>query len=481
LYDAGFVTESTGEELTKNAREIGVQRQAAVSSTGVVTFRRDSAATTDYTIPSGTRVGTGGESNVTFETTEFTTIKGPSTSTDTTLYSTSSTSFVTKTSFTVNTTYRNNITVDADIRTTDSAYPASVKLVDVTNGTTITTLSTTNTSFTTKTTTYDTSLISGDVTIEARLASDDTNTTVELDSSAVTVSGMIAAQANVACTEAGPVGNVGANTITALIDKPTGVQTVTNNNPTGDPEYTLTDGQTVQQTGQARESDASLRERALESTAIGGAGTAEAVELAIDNIEEVISADVRTNRIDSTVDGIGPYETEVRVYGGDAMTIAQRLYEVLPISTLLSLVGGANGTREAVTIEADELYGTITVPITRPVTTNLTIDIDVVHNSTYAGSDAVSDAIVAYIGGTTSSARREVGLKQGENVLVNGVENVAEDVAGVEFADVTLLDADGDGTDDTTTDADGVTVYAVSKSEVAIVDTADITVAETAR
>jgi len=368
LYDAGFVTDASGEELTKNARELGVQRQSAVAATGVVTFQRDSAASRDYTIPAGSRVATGGTDGVTFETTESATI----------------------------------------------------------------------------------------------------------------TSGSSAVDANVRATEDGPVGNVGAGTITVLVDKPTGVDSVTNANPTGDPAYTLTDGQTVQTTGQAREDDPSLRERALESTAIGGAGTAPAVELALENVEEVISADVKTNRSDSTVDGISPWHTEVRVYGGETALIADRLFEVLPLATLVTLEGGVNGTSESVSRETD-LYGSLTIPITRPTQTDLTVDIDVVHDASYDGTDAVKDAIVGYVGGTTTDARTVTGLGQDENVLVNEIENVAEDVTGVEYADVTLLDADGDGTDDTTNDADGVPVYQVGASEVAIVDATAITVNETPR
>lgn len=369
LYDAAYVVDSTGVELTKNARELGVKRQDAIAATGVVKFTRDSAATTDYTIPSGTTVGTGGDDNVTFVTTESTTIN----------------------------------------------------------------------------------------------------------------SGTSSAKANVECTETGPVGNVGAGTVTVLVEKPTGVDSVTNPNPIGDPTYTLTDGSTALTSGRAEESDASLRERALESTAIGGAGTAEAVELALDNIDEVRSADVLTNRTNGTVQNVDPWHTEVRVYGGETTTIANRLYEVSPVATLLTLQGGANGTKESVTIDGGDLYGDITIPITRPTTTTLTIEIDVVHDATYAGTSDTKNAIVDYVGGEDADTRVRRGLVQGENVLVNEIENVVEDVNGVDYANVTLLDANGDGTDDTTTDANGVPIYDVGASEVAIVNASDVTVTETAR
>jgi len=49
----------------------------------------------------------------------------------------------------------------------------------------------------------------------------------------------------------------------------------------------------------------------------------------------------------------------------------------------------------------------------------------------------------------------------------------------VQFADITLVDDNGDGTDDSTTNSDGIPIYEVSDSELARVDADDITVTET--
>lgn len=370
LYDAAYLTDATGEELTKKAREIGVQRQSATASTGVIRFERDAAASSDYAIPAGTVVGTGGDETVRFRTTESVTLS----------------------------------------------------------------------------------------------------------------SGTSSVEADIACTETGTVGNVGANSIQVLVSGSVqGVDSVTNPQPTGDPTYTLTDGTTVQRSGRDRESDESLRDRALDSTAIGGAGTAEAVALALTNIPEVNSADVFTNRSATSTNGVDPWHTEVRVFGGNVSVIAERLYEVLPLITLKTLQGGANGTSESATIDRSSLYGAITVPITRPTQQSLEITIDVVHTSAYAGTDAVKDAVVQYVGGTDTGGETAIGLVQDEDVLVNLLENTVENVGGVEYANVTLLDADGDGTDDTTTDSDGVPQYSVAASEVATVNASNVTVSETQR
>jgi hypothetical protein len=294
-------------------------------------------------------------------------------------------------------------------------------------------------------------------------------------------SGTSSASANIRAIEAGPEANVGANTIESFIDQPAGVDSVTNPNATGDSSNTLTDGSTPLTIGRDKEPDDALRDRALDTTAIGGAGTAEAVELALENIEDVVTADVFTNRTASATNGVDAWHTEVRVYGGSVDTIASELYTSLPLITLKTLQGGANGTLESTTLDGGDLYGNITVEITRPTQVQLYIDIDLVHTADYGGTDAVKNAIVDYIGGTRTDGGTEVGLGQNEDVIVNEVENVAEDIAGVDAVTSSLIEESNGGGDATTTDSDGVQVYDVSGSEVPLVDAADITVNETAR
>ncbi|WP_206750524.1 hypothetical protein, partial [Halorubrum sp. SP9] len=60
-------------------------------------------------------------------------------------------------------------------------------------------------------------------------------------------------------------------------------------------------------------------------------------------------------------------------------------------------------------------------------------------------------------------------------------ESSAESVEGVAYADVTLVDDNNDGTDDSTTDSDGVPIYPVDNSTVATVAAGDITVTTTQR
>lgn len=64
------IDNATGEALDLLTSLIGVQRKPAKKATGEVTFSRDSAASTDYTIPKGTVVQTDSLEPIRFETTE---------------------------------------------------------------------------------------------------------------------------------------------------------------------------------------------------------------------------------------------------------------------------------------------------------------------------------------------------------------------------------------------------------------------------
>jgi len=369
LYDAAYVQDAQGEELTKKAREFGVRRRPAVRATGVVKFERDSTASQDYVIPSGTAVSTGGVDPIRLLSTESTTI----------------------------------------------------------------------------------------------------------------VSGDTATTATVKAANPGPDANVAAGAVDTLPNEVEGVDFVSNPNPIGDRDYTDTNGDPLI-IGREREDDASLRDRTLEATSIGGASTTEAVETAIQNVDKVISATFKTNPTASaTADGLDPYHGEAVVYGGELQTIAKTLRDSLSVTNLLRLEGGVHGTREATDVRVELLDQSVTVPITRPTQLSIDMTIDLVHDDTYAGTSTVRDAAVDYLGGTNTDGAREVGLGQGENVIVDELDQRLNAVRGVVATTSLTLDKDGDGTDDTTTDGDGVTILDAQSEEVLTVDESNIAVNETAR
>lgn len=368
VYRSAYVVDATNEELTKKAKNLGVIRRPAQTATGVVTFSRDTNATTDYTIPSGTLVETLEDDPVTFET-------------------------------------ENSVTLSSGTKSVD---------------------------------------------------------------------------ATVRAVEGGSKGNVGSGAISVMPSPPTGVEDVNNANPTGDPTITDTNGDPLE-VGRNRETDSELRSRILDTDATNIGPTADGTELAVTRVDDVLSVHVETNQENTAVNGIDPYHTEVTVLGGEVVEIAQTLYDVLSIPTLFRLQGGVNGTKEETSVYSDILDQQIPIPITRPVELTFDITVDVVHDGTYGGDVDVKDTTVEYIGGIRADDSSTTGLGLGDNVLINEVENRIEDVQGVDYANVTLVDKDSDGTDDTTTDSDGVPILQVDNSEVPRFDADDMTINTTAR
>jgi uncharacterized phage protein gp47/JayE len=368
VYRAAYIVDASDEELTKKAQNLGVIRKDSVRATGVVTFGRDTDASSDYVIPEGTRVETLERDPIQFETTEQVTLA------------------------------QGTRNVDANIR-------------------------------------------------------------------AVT---------------GGSEGNVGTGAISVLTSPPTGVESVTNNDPIGDPTITDTNGDPLVE-GRDRETDSELRTRVLETDATDIGPSADGIDLALNSVTGVTSKYVQTNQTDTVVNGIDPYHTEVVVLGGDTLEIAQALTDVMSVTSLYRLQGGVNGTKESTTIYIQLLDENVTIPITRPPKLTFDLTVDVVHDGSYEGDVAVKDEIVEYVGGTRADDSTTTGIGIGVNVLLNEIENRVEDVQGVDYADVTLIDTDGDTNDDSSTDSDGVPILSVAASEVPRVDADDITLNTTAR
>jgi len=266
--------------------------------------------------------------------------------------------------------------------------------------------------------------------------------------------------------------------IQAMPSKPTGVDSVTNNQKTGDPTLTDTNGDPLV-AGSPREDDEALRERVLDTDAVQQGSDPDGIKLALQTVEGVVSTAVKTNQEGVTVGGIEPYHSELIVYGGAVSDIAETLYGTLDIGTLLRLQGGVNGSNETYTLTTDLFSQDITIPVTRPTPVTLDVSIDVVHTDTFNGTDAVKNELVAYVGGTQTDNTSIVGRRSGENLRINEMENRVEDLEGVIYADVTLIDTDGDGTDDRTTNSNGVPILTTADSEVSRLNASSIVVSTT--
>lgn len=318
VYESAYLETATGESLDHVVAIQGISRQEAQRATGVVSFTRSDPAPTDYPIPQGTNVQTGGANPVVFETTEQTTLENGDTRTD----------------------------------------------------------------------------------------------------------------ANIQSVEGGVMGNVAAGSITVIPAGIAGVESVTNQTPTGDSDYTDLNNESYQ-TGQSRETDEQLRDRAQAVVSEGSVATREAIYSALlNNIPEVQSVSVFDNNTTNDYrdqGGLPPVSFEAVIYGGDTQEIAQTIYDEMALTA--RSYGGANGTRVIETVTASNGQ-TYQILFSRPFIQQLNIDITVAVDDTYIGSLETKDIIIDYIGGENSSGSILFGTGVGENVIIDTIIDLLVDADG---------------------------------------------------
>lgn len=365
LYRAGYIETAEGQALTRRCRDIGIERRPAVPATGVIEFTRDSAATQDYVIPSGTVVQTEGTDPVRFETLTTATI----------------------------------------------------------------------------------------------------------------AQGETAATATIEAVQGGELGNVGPGAITVMPSPPAGVQGVTNPVATGDPSETDTRGQPLV-AGRDREGDETLRERALQSTAIGGAGTTQSIVTAVREADGVLSARVFENTTNTAQDGLPATSGEIVAFGGTDQDVADVIFDTAPFTG--ELVAGVHGTAVSVTVESAALAQTETIRFSRPEETQVSLTLDLRTDATYVGDEAVTNRLVDVVGGVDTAGGTVVGeVTIGRPVFVQTLEDaVVGTESGVVGVASLTADTDGDGTDDTV-QQDGLAAIPVPDGNVLQLDASDVTIQTT--
>lgn len=298
----------------------------------------------------------------------------------------------------------------------------------------------------------------------------DTPIVFETTESVTMSNGTSSVQATVRAVDGGSDGNLAANTLVVLPSPPNFVDDVTNPDPTGDPDFTDTNGTTLV-VGRDEESDEELRDRAQSTITTGGDATVDALTSAIVNeVESATSVRVYENPTSNDNTGSGglpPYSFEAVVLGGDSTDVAQTIFETKAVSA--RSYGGARGTQVTETVTADNGQQ-FQLDFTRPNEVQIDMTLDLVVTDEFDGADAVRDAIVQYIGGTLSNGETVIGLGVGENVYVDRIENLATD------ADKGVLGIDSSGTSytpSTTTDSNNLDVIAVNDNEVAQTDGSD--------
>ena len=435
ILDSAQLEYAEGRALDLLTSLIGVSRYEAERAEGHAKVYLDSRDSVDHNVPAGTVVATNAEDSVRFRTTEGRTINGPDSRVDSDTYSTTATTYEGQTSFEVDVTYRDELDVSADIRTTDGTVAADLRIRDVTNDTTVHTDSTTNTSFTTSgPTTYDVSGLSGEIQVAYQIKSNDSTVSVEMTDATLDKQAEIAADCPIVAEEGGVEGNVGQNSITVFPDgKPFPGAEVTN------PQQTSG--------GANRENDEELRARAQDELANGARATGPAIVSNVLAIDGVTDATIFINDTEET-NGRGynlpPHSFElVATTDGTDVThqeIAQTLMDTKAVGDVS--VTGENGdtldtTKDFVTADG-EIHTDLPNGQEHPVGFSLStkvdiyVDVDITVTDAYEGDDDIRDSIVDYIGGWTTTGAEEDGeLATGDDVIHSQVERAVMDVDGV--------------------------------------------------
>ena len=284
---------------------------------------------------------------------------------------------------------------------------------------------------------------------------------------------------DVRATDGGTEGNLPPNKLVRMPSPPTGVEAVTNPDPTGEPSLEDTNGRSLV-AGEDRETDAELRERTFDSLSLGGAATVMAIRSALRELDGTRSIQFFINsEPEEDENGLPPYSTEVLVSGGERTEVAETLAESVSVIDLFRLEGGVNGDGVAEEIFIEAIEQDVVVDFSRPLDVDVTIDVDVVTGDDYIGDEDLKDRIVEHIGGTRTDGSVATGLEVGEDIFINQLESrIVGAETGVDGISELTIDSDGDGTDDRTTNEDGLDVIDIAKAEQATVHADAITVTE---
>ena len=290
---------------------------------------------------------------------------------------------------------------------------------------------------------------------------------------------------NIEAVRGGADTNLPADKLTVMPTLISGVEDVTNPVPTGDEQFEDTDGNSLT-SGVDRESDEELRQRALESTAIGGAATPNSIDTALRKLDGVRGVTIVSNPTDTfddpTDDGadeLPPYSTEVIVSGGNETEIAETLADTVAVTELFRLQAGVvvddgQGVERQVTIPS--IDGGVDVRFSRPAEVGLTISVTVLTEDTYTGNDNLRDRLVDHIGGTLTDGSTAVGLGAGEDVYVDRLrDTIVNDDTGVIGIGSLDIDTD-DGRDPVIVETDGVEHIDINNTEVATLNADDVTI-----
>ncbi len=254
--------------------------------------------------------------------------------------------------------------------------------------------------------------------------------------------------------------NVSANTIVRFDAPVSGIDSVTNPLPTGDPD----EGFVV---GRDEESDAEFKLRYQNTLAEGGVSTVPAMESSIIRWDDRIIS-VRVEEIRDADDGYGP---EVTVFAPELFDdsadandiVAQAIFESRGAG--LESFGAETGTAES------EDGRTRTERFEKATEVTIAVDANLTTSSSFPddGDIRITDNIIRFIGGEDSTGLTSPGLDIGEDVIYDQVKNRVMEIRGVIQADVDI------GVSESELARDNVSIDTL---EVAMTDEAEVTISE---
>lgn len=280
-----------------------------------------------------------------------------------------------------------------------------------------------------------------------------------------------AARLDARCDETGPIGNVAPNTLTVATTALSGVDSITNTYEMGNTNRVLTSLDNFTQ-GLDEETDEELRERATVSVGARGDGTVDAIIAELTAVEGVKSVKLYENDTDTDNTGTGglpPVSFEAVVYGSYADS---DLAEALfgVVGFTSRSYGGAHGTQITDTVDAENGQQ-FTMEWSEPTVIDIDMTLDLVVDDTYVGDREIRNRIVAYVGGTDADGAPVLGTEPEEDIYINQIEDA---IVGPEDTGVIGVDTSGTSyTPTTTTDSNGLEIIDIGSDEVGEVDATD--------
>lgn len=193
---------------------------------------------------------------------------------------------------------------------------------------------------------------------------------------------------------AGKMYNVGAGTLTNIVNPIIGIESTFNSDPT--------------ENGLDVETDEEFRNRYRQSYARVGGSTVPAITAALLDTPGVVDAEVIENVMMFEIDGIPPKAFECYVYGGEEDDIILAIYQ--------NKAAGIQAFGDTIIDVTDDNGEVHKIGYTRAEVIDIWVKLTITKDTGYKGDDSVKRSVVNYIGGFDDGNIEYNGLDLGQNV-----------------------------------------------------------------